>query len=989
MSSYIPNIIKFVVKMGIMGSLRRLRKECYTKVGGLEASYAWSAEPVPFEEKDSLTYKPIRVGQVWSNESYGCAWFRLQGKVPATAKGEKVALLISDGGEGCIYDEAGVPVKGITDIGAFIDFAQPHIGKRYYEVTESAEGDEEIDLYMDAGNNKLPTIPFKQAKLKQADIVVVHDDVKALYYDVLALLFQQSVAGKGDGKVSSIAASVKAALKKYFAGDLEGAREILKKEADTGADSPYTFYATGHAHLDLAWLWPIRETKRKAARTFANQVWNMDKYPDYVFGASQPQQFEWMEERHPELFEKIKEKVASGQLEVQGGMWVECDTNVTSGESLIRQNLYGKKYWKEKFGKDMRMCWLPDVFGFSGNLPQILKKCGMDYFETIKLSWNEHNKFPHRAFIWEGIDDSSVIVHMPPDETYNSEGSAWSYVNAIKNFPERDKIKNIGLLYGVGDGGGGPSEGHIEMVRRAGNMKGLPKVRMAKAIDLFDKLKEQEDVMVRHKGELYLEKHQGTYTTQGKNKLNNRKIEFSLHNTEFILAVAEAKGYPYPKEKLDKIWKEMLLYQFHDIIPGSSIARVYTESVARYEKMLEELQEMRRGALEFLSAGKKRLTAVNGNSYRFKGLIPYKDKWYSVDVAPYSSAPLTPYAPEGKSVLSAKGNTIESDIFAVTFDPYGNIKSLIDKRDGKEYCGSFMNKLNVYKDKRLHYNAWDIDIKYTKKAPAEFKLIDSHTTITDGAVVRENMYKYGSSSISQKVILAAGRPIVDFVTTVDWQETHKMLRADFRPAVFSKEVTCDIQLGNLKRSTSDDTKIEKAQFEICAHKWIDLSEGGRGISVLTDCKYGYRVKEGLISLNLLRSPMFPAPDADKGMHTICYALCPHSGDYNESDVQRKGYLYNNRPLITEYEVDIPAYFVSSDTHIVVETVKRAENGKGVVVRVYEDSGIARTATITTPLDGKVYETDLLENVIGEAELKDLEFKPFEIRTFIIEDREGA
>ena len=252
MSSYIPNIIKFVVKMGIMGSLRRLRKECYTKVGGLEASYAWSAEPVPFEEKDSLTYKPIRVGQVWSNESYGCAWFRLQGKVPATAKGEKVALLISDGGEGCIYDEAGVPVKGITDIGAFIDFAQPHIGKRYYEVTESAEGDEEIDLYMDAGNNKLPTIPFKQAKLKQADIVVVHDDVKALYYDVLALLFQQSVAGKGDGKVSSIAASVKAALKKYFAGDLEGAREILKKEADTGADSPYTFYATRHAHLDLA-----------------------------------------------------------------------------------------------------------------------------------------------------------------------------------------------------------------------------------------------------------------------------------------------------------------------------------------------------------------------------------------------------------------------------------------------------------------------------------------------------------------------------------------------------------------------------------------------------------------------------------------------------------------------------------------------------------------------------------------------------------------
>ncbi|MBO5776172.1 MAG: alpha-mannosidase, partial [Clostridia bacterium] len=428
----------------------------------------------------------------------------------------------------------------------------------------------------------------------------VNEEAKSTYYDALALEYQISLDECKGVKKKSARRALHKALAIAAKGDYKGASEILKAEYQVGEENPFTIYATGHAHLDLAWLWPIRETKRKAARTFANQLRNMERYPDYVFGASQPQQFAWMEEMYPELFEELKAAVARGQLEVQGGMWVECDTNVTSGESLIRQNLYGKRYWKEKFGKDMRMCWLPDVFGFSGNLPQILKKCGMDYFLTIKLSWNEHNKFPHRAFVWEGIDDSDVVVHMPPDETYNSEGNAWSLMNAIRNFPEKDKVKNISMLYGIGDGGGGPGEGHIEMLRHESDMKELPKVKFAHTIDFFDKLNEQKDELVRHKGELYLEKHQGTYTSQSNNKMNNRKIEFALHNVEFLASVAAKKGYVYPKEKIEKIWKEVLLYQFHDIIPGSSIHRVYEESVARYEVMLGELKEIREDILAFL-----------------------------------------------------------------------------------------------------------------------------------------------------------------------------------------------------------------------------------------------------------------------------------------------------------------------------------------------------------------------------------------------------
>ncbi len=981
--NYVVNIIKFALRMGIMGSLRKMRSACYTKVGSLDAVYSPSSEPVPFEEKDSLEYRPVHKGQIWSAECYGSAWFRFTGKIPESAAGRRVALLIGDRGEGLIYDKEGRPVKGISDIGAFIDFAQPHIGKRYFEIAERAEGGEEIDWFMDAGNNHKPTDKVITAKLAQADIVVVNDEIKAVYYDVLALLFQQSVTQKQDPKQKSIARSVKEAIRLVLKeNDPAAAKAVTEKEMDTGEKLPFTAYSTGHAHLDLAWLWPIRETKRKAVRTFTNQLYNMDKYPEYIFGASQPQQFEWIEKKYPELFLKLKEKIESGQLEIQGGMWVECDTNVPSGESLIRQNLYGKRYWREKFGRDMRMCWLPDVFGFSGNLPQILKKCGMDYFETIKLSWNEHNKFPHRTFIWEGIDSSSVIVHMPPDETYNSEGNAWTFHNALKNYPEKDKLNYFGVLYGVGDGGGGPGEGHIEMMSRAKRMKGLPEVRFSEAITLFDRFKQDEDKLVRHKGELYLEKHQGTYTTQAKNKLLNRRIEFSLHNTEFLLALAEKKGMEYPKGALDEIWKEVLLYQFHDIIPGSSIARVYDESVARYEKMLEDLVKIRKEALKVLSDGEEGLSAVNYTSYEAEYPVLFKDAWYKLKLKPYSAGALEPYTPPEKSPLKASANHIESDLYKIEFDPYGNIKSLIAKESGREYCAGYLNKLNVYRDKRLHYNAWDISINYTKHAPREFKLVDSSVKVTDCTVTRENVYRYHRSQIIQKVVLTLGKPLIDFVTTVDWQETHKMLRADFRPAVFSPEVTCDIQMGNIKRSTGDRTKIEKAQFEICAHKWIDVGENA-GIAVITDGKYGYRVKEGLISLNLLRSPMFPAPDADKGVHNISYALYPHEGSYNDAEVQKQAYLYNNRPAIFECKLDISPVFVSSDTHIVIETIKRSEDGEGIIVRAYEDSGSERTVSITGAIEGKVYETDLLENVSGEASLKDVAFKPFEIKTFKI------
>lgn len=977
------NIVRYIFGNGFDVNLFKLAGKCYTKVGTLSAEYSPTPEPVEYEDREELSYRTIKTGQIWSKKCYDSAWFHLKGEIPEKAKGKKVGVLLAIGGEGCIYTADGTPSRGITYLSAVVEFAQPARGKKLYEITNCADGGEKIDLWMDCGNNHPLGDIDKPAVFRQADIVTINEEAKETYYDALALVFQATDDACQKEKRASIRKALRKGLGLAGKGNFQEAQKVFRAEYEVGEENPFTIYATGHAHLDLAWLWPIRETKRKASRTFTSQLRNMERYPEFIFGASQPQQFEWIERRYPELFKELQEAVARGQLEVQGGMWVECDTNVTSGESLIRQNLYGKKYWLEKFGKEMRMCWLPDVFGFSGNLPQILKKCGMDYFETIKLSWNEHNKFPHRAFIWEGIDDSEVVVHMPPDETYNSEGHAWSFSNAIKNFPEKDKVKEFGLLYGVGDGGGGPGEGHIEMLKRASSMKGLPKVKLANAIDYFDVLGAQKDKLVRHKGELYLEKHQGTYTTQSKNKLGNRKIEFMLHNVEFLATIASLKGYEYPKAQLDEIWKEVLLYQFHDIIPGSSINRVYVESQARYDEMLHELAGIRDEILAFLAPKAEVPSAINYTSFHAKGLECYKDKWYVVDVAPYSVATLVPYEVPEKSPFKYTDDTIENDVYVVKFDEAGNIRSLYEKKTEKEHAGMYLNRLNVYKDKRLHYNAWDIDINYTKQSPAEFKFIDKIVKVDDGQIVRENVYKYGKSKIIQKVILRAGCPLVDFETIVDWNETHKMLRADFRPRVFADQVTCDIQMGNLKRSTKNETKVEKAQFEICAHKWVDVSEGGEGFAILTGGKYGWRVKEGLMSLNLLRSPVYPDPSADRGTHTIKYALYPHQGDHNEADVQAVAYRYNNGLFLTDRAFDMQSLFASSDKHVVIETVKKSEDGSGIIVRAYEDSGATRVANITTTLEGNVYETNLIEQIMGEASLEDVAFKPFEIKTFLI------
>lgn len=970
-------------KPWLLSRLRLIRRRIYTKIGELETLVCTDSEPIPFSERSSQTYRKIKSNQAWG-KAYTCSWFNFKGQVPKEVKSQHVVLITDIGGEGLYVNDRNEPISGITSKMCWVDKVQSTKGKTVIEFSDSAEGGEVIDIWVEGGFNGKFVLPYEKARFKKAYIACCRDDIKDFYYDYVALSFALA-ASEDKLKEKEISHTLKNAysvLGSYSAADVKEAKKILNKVLCKENNKGELFFtAIGHSHLDLAWLWPIRETKRKAARTFSNALKNIDKYPDYIYGASQPQQFVWVKEAYPSLYANIKEAVKNGRIELQGGMWAESDTNLPSGESLIRQIYYGKKFFLEEFNQDMKICWLPDVFGYNANLPQILKKTGIDYFMTIKLSWNEQNNFPHRTFNWTGIDNSSVLVHMAPEGDYNSGGTPLCVKRAADNFTEKDVIDNALLVYGAGDGGGGPGEVHIELIKRQQNLEGFPKVSFGRAIDYFERLNISKDKLKSYKGELYLEKHQGTYTTQAQNKYFNRKIEFLLHDVEMIAAAAYLKGYEYPHLFLERIWKEVLLYQFHDIIPGSSIKRVYDESRKRYTEMLEELEALKLNILSFLSIEKSK-TFINTSPFCREEYIKSGSEWYFAKAEAYSSSPMVPI--DKSFDLKFGDNFIENESIKAVFSEKGYIISLYDKVNSIETCGKYLNRLTLYTDKWKYFNAWDIDINYPKKRKAILHLINSETFIDGPKVIRRQYFKHGKTTLMQDVILISGKALIEFDTECDYHETFKMLRADFSPSVYCDKVKCDIQFGSFDRSTKDDTLIEKAQFEICAHKWADLSREDYGVSLINDCKYGHRVKDGIVSLNLLRSPVYPDPTADRGKHKFKYAFYPHKGNIQCGDTIKEGYHFNMTPLICNNNISLEPLVLSHKKNIIVETIKKAEKENAIVVRLYECFGQNTSTDISTNIHYiEAFEGDMLENKITEIDLRQLPFTPFEVKTILL------
>ncbi|MFD1713283.1 alpha-mannosidase [Amnibacterium flavum] len=950
--------------------LMRIRRTIYTRVAPLRAEILRSPEPIRFDEIDRSAFTPIRPGAAWG-KVFDCAWLRITGEVPEGVRDAVVLLGIR--GEGLVHSPRGELLDSVSTV--FQQGDLPHSGGRYRPVRGVDLTSGHVEFYADVTYNGWILYEVGKAVYHGAQLATRDDEAYALYYDYLTLLV---LAGATEDP--AVEADVREALRDAYArfvtGDVAAAREHLAGQLTRPSDSDFVYSAVGHGHLDMAWLWPLRETRRKAARTYVRALNTIETRGDYIYGTSQPQQMSWMKQNQPVLFERMRRAVADGRMEIQGSFWVEPDTNLPSGESLVRQAVVGRRFLQEEFGltdEQLRLCWLPDTFGYNGNLPQILKGTGMDWFQTIKLAWNKVNDFPHRTFHWKGIDGSSVLVHMPPEGDYNSRGAADNLLTGLLRYPER-ALGTALLVYGSGDGGGGPGEIHHEVIDREASLRGLPKVEHSSASDFFRRL-ERIDVEHTHSGELYLETHQGTYTTQGQIKRHNRLVERKLHEVEALAVFTGADS----RARLEEPWREVLLNQFHDIIPGSSIARVNREAIATYERIESTLDRYRDELIAQLPTGPG-TTAINLTSLPRDEYVKVDGGWFRAIVEPYSAAVVEPVGtfPE----LTYTADTLSNGRLTLRFGETGEIVSCRDLQ-GEEHARDGLNRLVLFDDPYVWpFNAWDIRVDYAESTPTTLRAGSVRSYLDGATVVREQSYRTSKVSITQRVVLEAGSDVVRFETDVDWHEKHRMLRAEFRPRHYGETVKCEIQFGHIERVTTERDPVEKAQFEVCAHKWIATEDSGGGFALLNDGKYGHRAKNGLLSLNLLRAPTFPDKTADRGRHHFTYAFAPfESGDL--APVIAEGYRLNN-PLTIAQGTVFESLIGVDDPGVLVETVKRAENGDGVVLRLYESLGRPTTTVLRTALPHAVaLTTNLLEVPAGEADLDRLEFGPFEIKTILL------
>ncbi|MFA7183926.1 MAG: glycoside hydrolase family 38 C-terminal domain-containing protein [Victivallales bacterium] len=989
----------------------------------LDAEYFVTEEPVSFKEKDRYEFKPAPKGTMWGSD-WQCVWFHLTGTIPAEWAGETVAARIDVGGEGLVLSPEGIPLQGITNNSVFCSSFR----REYVPLYDSAPGGKDVELWLDAGASnpfgmKMSSHPRLDAKkpgggisahINHLQLCTVDKNIRQLGIDVEIALSLMKSYPKDNYRYRQILMILCEAVDLYR-GNPQNACEVSKflKEklfSAKACSSALKVTAVGHAHIDTAWLWPLRETIRKCARTFANQIANIEKYPEYVFGASQPQHYQFVKDHYPELYAKVKKAVAEGRWEPQGGMWVEADCNLPSGESMIRQFLHGKNFFMDEFGFDVKNLWIPDVFGYSGALPQIIKGSGCDYFLTQKISWNLFNEFPHNTFIWRGIDGSEVLTHFPPENNYNAFVSPEQLIKAQNNFKEADVLDEFCSLFGLGDGGGGPREDYIERAMRLKDLEGCPKVTMGRADDFFERTKASAEKLEIWDGELYLEKHQGTLTTQAKVKRCNRKLEYLLKHIEFIYSCLPLSDYP--AAELEKLWKTLLINQFHDIIPGSSITRVYKETHEQYAEMFKNCKELLAKAADLLfSSNENSMTLFNPLSCSCNGPVVLPKGWMNAAV----NGKALPGQFEGERVIvdinippcafltvdkidaaaaspieNGENLILENAFIRYEFNRDAQLISVYDKEADYELIQPEKpaNVISLYHDDPVEYDAWDIDLGY------EEQLLEN---ARGGAVnkisgpirqVLDFELEIGNSKIRQRITLGHGKRL-DFETRVQWNEAHKMLRTQFPVKAHTTEAAFDIQYGYLKRSTGRNTSWDMARYEVAAHRYADISDSQYGIALLNDCKYGYKVHDRVLDLNLLRSSKYPDFTADLGEHEFTYSLLPHKGDLLQSNVMNNAAILNQPPLRFEgFRADkaiLPCSLESND--ISLEAIKKAEKEKCLIIRLVETKGQRSQASLRFELPvKKLIRTNLIEwteegNETMNGNILKLEMKPFEIRTY--------
>ena len=933
------------------------------------------------------------------------AWIRFTADVPATASSESVFLRMTTGKEGqwdAENPQCTIFIDGESAVQAF--------DTNHTELLLSP-GKKEILIYFYAGM-------FDCILYPSVSLVVKNNDVNRLYYDMAVPLAAVKCLNKNSYEYTAILNCLdKAALLldfrsmrgREFFESVAAAQAYLQDEfygKVCGKDARGEIALIGHTHIDVAWKWTLAQTNEKAQRSFSTVIQLMKQYPDYVFMSSQPQLYAYVKQNDPALYEQIRQRIKDGRWEPEGAMWLEADTNLVSGESLIRQILYGKKFMKEEFGCDNHVLWLPDVFGYSAALPQILKKCGVDTFFTTKISWCETDKFPHDNFIWQGIDGSEVFAVL--SDGYVKRLEPGMIMDSQNKHVDKKYSQTHIATFGFGDGGGGPTAEMLENYERLkAGLPGFPRVTMKKSADILAEIRAQFDkntaelrFVPKWVGELYLEMHRGTYTTMAANKKNNRVCEFLYQKAETAAGTALLlAGAPYPAEKLDKGWHTILKNQFHDIIPGSSIHEVYEDSDAEYAALLHDGNEMFESAVRALAAGigsEGGVFVYNPTPFEAGGLITLNGKEVCVPEIPaHGYAVVTPEESADGS-LYADEHTVENRFVKVCFDEKYHIVSFYDKRFDRELIpdGECANVLEVFEDYPRSYDAWEITEYYKQKkwvADDVAAVSVIRDTFRVGISVER---KYRNSVIRQAITLTQDSARLDFKTEIDWQEDHVLLKAAFPLALRATHANYEIQFGHIERPTHRNTSWDQAKFEVCAHKWADLSEADYGAALLNDCKYGYSCEENVLKLSLLKAPTYPNPTADRGHHSFTYALYPHSGPVSLSDTVKQAYLLNN-PLcafeISPAQGSLPDRFgfVSTDTpSAVVDTVKRAEDGNGYIVRLYDAAN--RKATVTLRFGFAIQRavlTDMLENDMQTLEVSDnavtLPLSNFEVLTLRI------
>jgi alpha-mannosidase len=799
-----------------------------------------------------------------------------------------------------------------------------------------------------------------------------------------------------------------------------------------GKNHGATLSCVGQTHIDIEWLWRLKHTREKAARSFSTTLRLMEQYPEFTFFQSQPALYAFLKSDYPEIYEQIRAGIEDGRWEADGAMWVEADGNLPSGESFVRQILLVTRFLREEFGVECTVLWLLDTFGYSWALPQILKKSGIQSFYTQKLAWNQYNKFPHDIFRWRGIDGSEVTSYVRTEPKLDDLNLYQKITPMLVQkswevFPDKELNQDVLFLYGHGDGGGGVNRDMLEMRRRLDKMPGMPNVRMERIDKYFERLSnrlaETDCYVPTWDGELYLEYHRGTYTSQAHIKRANRKMELLYREAEWLAVYAcivnDAWGR-YPSEELTNGWKLLLLKQFHDVIPGTSIADVYADSRidhATAEKIaLSALQK----AAESLASTQddSTVTVLNSAPWTRAGLLPLpadtascagwtdasgtprdtqlRDNIRWVRVTDLPSMGLgelrrdpsaTPGAPSSFKQLPLG---LETPFYLLTWNESGQLTRLYDRQAGREVLaeGMVANELQVFEDKPIAWDAWDIDVFYQQKM-RRITNLKSMTVTEMGPLfaVMHFEWVYQDSTISQSMILYAHSRRIDFETTVDWQERQMLLKVAFPVAIRANEATYDIQFGNVKRPTHWNTSWDYARFETVAHQWVDLSEHGYGVSLLNDCKYGHDVKDNVLRLSLLRSPNYPDNQADLGRHVFTYALLPHAGDWREAGTVREAWDLNNPITIIPGSPITPvrALFRLSVDNVMIDAVKKAEDHNLVIVRLHEFTGARGPVELTSDLPVEWWrECDLMERPIGEqVDQPSIRFhvKPYEIRTF--------